>query len=200
MPVLSESQSPASARFSSPPLSPAPASVFDPDIVDPDEFETSDDELEFTLLDPTAQGHDPGLLQRPQLPQQRRRGRPRRVPEAFISNMKPRPGFDPGRCDHICTYCGARHWIGEGVTENGDTSFQKCCMKGNVELPDLKPIPEPLSTLLTEQNSRGRYYRENQRAYNMAFCLNSFRYNKDDRINTSQGIQWFQIHGTIYHF
>lgn len=122
-------------------------------------------------------------------------------PSAFNWNGAAVTTFDPGLCNKICDFCCVRHWVDERGSEKDDESFEKCCKRRKVDLPPLWPAPEPLATLFTEQEPRGKDFRHQIRAYNTAFALNSIKYNMDDHIDPQAGgVQCICIQGMIYHY
>jgi hypothetical protein len=64
------------------------------------------------------------------------------------------------RCNILCNYCGAQHWIEERVQASTMSSpkFSTCCEKGIIVLDLFEDPPEPLYSLLTESTSGKSLY------------------------------------------
>jgi hypothetical protein len=119
-------------------------------------------------------------------------------PKAFLSEFDPQlPAHDIGDIDNQCEKCGAFHFDGEAVKK---VFGSKCCIYGDVQLKMMKTPPR-LFDLWASQDSRGREFRKNIRAYNNSFAFTSFGSSDEDkRINPSRGgIRAFTVHGTCFH-
>jgi hypothetical protein len=99
---------------------------------------------------------------------------------------------DQGRCEHICTFCEARHWAVE--------SFETCCKNGDVNLPWLSSPPRFIWKLFTDQDTVSRKFREYIRKYNNALAFTSMSCKQDKRLDGTTGVQCFQIQGELFHY
>ena len=82
-----------------------------------------------------------------------------------------------------CSYCDAKFWEGEKLSTSTKqiSKFSLCCGEGKVVLPPLDNLPELLDHLLTSTDTRGKYFRNQIRAYNssLAFCSLGANINKE---------------------
>ena len=110
-----------------------------------------------------------------------------------------------GRMDQVCSACQALHWQAERLrAQNAKRAragtFEACCKHGDVIVERMRALPEPLNTLMTDQDSQSRLFRQHIRHWNTQFAFISINLNADARIGaTGQGLQLFQIHGAVYH-
>jgi hypothetical protein len=81
-----------------------------------------------------------------------------------------------------CPFCSARFFADEAVS---------CCAHGNVDLPLWRPPPEPLLSLLADQNFRLKI-----RGYNCALSLGSSVF---DDLTASSGPATFKMAGRSWH-
>ena len=77
----------------------------------------------------------------PPLIRARRRRTGPQAPAGFLSAFVPQDRHDLGGTDHICDFCGARHWM-EEMGQGGQ--FEGCCKEGDVYLPPIREPPELL--------------------------------------------------------
>ena len=102
----------------------------------------------------------------------------------------------------LCEFCNAKHWLNERVSGSSKVRpiFEQCCKKGAVQLPLLSSPPEPLQSLMKNQDSASRTFRSKIREYNSALSSTCIKYQADMlTANWGPGIQCFQIHGELYH-
>ena len=71
-----------------------------------------------------------------------------------------------GEMSFVCEHCGARKWRLEAPG--------MCCANGKIRLPIIGIPPEPLQSLLLEDNLRTKAFQKNIRKYNSAFRMTSF--------------------------
>ena len=125
------------------------------------------------------------------------------VPMAFIEHRSEWMGHSLGRMNLCSSGCQALHWEAERPqhrTRARAGTFEACCKHGDVIVERMRPLPEPLNTLITGQDSQSRLFREHLRRWNALFAFTSIRFNPDDRTGQrGQGVQLFQIHGAVYH-
>lgn len=95
-----------------------------------------------------------------------------------------------GPCDQRCTACGAMHWAAERTGGGGDGSFSMCCQKGQVDLPDLPAVPQPLVRLM-----ESAAFRRQLRGYNGLFAMAS----SSATYAGLPGISEFRISGALHH-
>jgi len=125
-----------------------------------------------------------------------------KYPLAYIDNTLLWKSQDFGRMTIICGDCGAFHWIAERIIHEGkrNPKFHHCCMHGDVQIPLLRPLPQPLHRLLNSLEPDATDFRSKIRSWNSAFAFTSVSFNMDNReAVTGPGVQNFQIHGELYH-
>jgi hypothetical protein len=56
------------------------------------------------------------------------------------------------RCDVVCSFCRADHWIEEKIQESSKSAprFSMCCGAGVIAMDRFEPPPEPLYSLLMQ--------------------------------------------------
>ncbi|XP_048634098.1 uncharacterized protein LOC106404100 [Brassica napus] len=109
---------------------------------------------------------------------------------------------DDGDLTRQCLKCGALFWYNERVSKSRNARtpvFTMCCMRGKVQLPQLKEPPELLRRLLTNDDSMSKHFRDNIRPINMMFSFTSLGGKIDNSINKGQGPKVFKLHGENYH-
>ncbi|XP_070555418.1 uncharacterized protein [Ptychodera flava] len=98
-----------------------------------------------------------------------------------------------------CKSCLSYMWKGE--THCGklgvNACFSTCCMQGSVQLPPISDPPPLLQNLLTEDNTRGKHFREHIRAYNSSLAFASLGVHRD--VLPRQGPYTFRISGSVHH-
>ncbi|RPB14054.1 hypothetical protein P167DRAFT_473792, partial [Morchella conica CCBAS932] len=122
-------------------------------------------------------------------------------PLAFQSSRSRWRELELGRMTVVCPSCNTLYWINECVNDSsiGSTRFEKCCKKGDVELPALEQVPDYLKYLLESTDIVCRQFRTRIKEYNSALMFTSVKYNPDKRIAAQgQGVTCFQIHGELY--
>jgi hypothetical protein len=141
-----------------------------------------------------------------QNPQRNRNASETAYRAAYISKWNPIGlGLNFGSMNRVCEHCGALHWISERryQTSLANPKWESCCKEGDVVLPALRDPPQLLRELLTEQNPRGRDFRQHIRSFNSALTFTSVNYKADPRIanrlNSGRGPVVFQIQGELYH-
>ena len=114
-----------------------------------------------------------------------REGRQLRVPLSFVDQRAKWTGHDLGRMDIRCTACKALHWVRESSATRrppgGEASFQSCCIRGQVQIDPMRPLPEPLHSLMNAENAEARSFREVLRRWNSIFAFTSIMFNMDNR-------------------
>ncbi|XP_063418456.1 uncharacterized protein LOC134701259 [Mytilus trossulus] len=101
--------------------------------------------------------------------------------------------------DNVCSHCSAHMWkheIHKGSL-NLNAKFSTCCSQGKITIPALLTPPETLKTLLTENTTRAKYFRQNIRAFNSSLAFSSLGVKED--ILKSRGPYTFRISGSVYH-
>ncbi|RPA93435.1 hypothetical protein L873DRAFT_1777753, partial [Choiromyces venosus 120613-1] len=104
--------------------------------------------------------------------------------------------------DIVCPDCGALHWISERIVHRGkrNPKFESCCKHGDLKLPLLEELLEPLKSLINGQESVAKEFRKHLRQWNSAFAFTSVSHNMDNRDEVAgAGVQTFQVHGELYH-
>ena len=127
---------------------------------------------------------------------------PTRYPLAYLENLARWKPNDFGRMNIVCGDCGALHWISERMIQHGkrNPKFEGCCKHGDLNIPLLQPLPQPLHRLLHSQEPDAKDFRNNIRRWNSAFAFTSVSHNMDDRPEVAgAGVHAFQIHGELYH-
>ena len=73
-------------------------------------------------------------------------------------------------------------------------------MRGQVQIELMRPLPEPLNTLMNGDNPQGKLFRQGLRQWNSIFAFTSMWFNMDNRASEIGGtFQLFQIQGALYH-
>ncbi|CZT06982.1 uncharacterized protein RAG0_12553 [Rhynchosporium agropyri] len=119
------------------------------------------------------------------------------IPAGYRSVYRQVEPHKVGEMDVQCTYCAALHWIDEAVA---DGQFKLCCKKGDAILENLRAPPGVLMRLLDHKDPRGPEFYKHIRSYNSALSFTSVSARKEDRIDTSRGIQTYTAHSALYHF
>ncbi|XP_077977577.1 uncharacterized protein LOC144433142 [Glandiceps talaboti] len=101
--------------------------------------------------------------------------------------------------EYHCKSCEADMWKRETLScELGiSASFSTCCMQGKVQLSLISDPPLILQKLLTDDNERGKDFREHIRAYNSSLAFASLGVHRD--MLPRQGPFTFRISGSVYH-
>ena len=101
-----------------------------------------------------------------------------RVPLSFSCQRARWRGHDIGRMDIRCTGCNALHWIRESTASRrprgGEASFNSCCMRGQVQIEPMRPLPEPLNTLINGETPEAKSFREGLRRWNSIISKKTF--------------------------
>ena len=122
-----------------------------------------------------------------------------RVP---LLQRRPSPDYyDLGAMQVPCLSCEALHWLEERTSASSvqDPQFTLCCLNGDAQLPEFRPLPAFLYQLLHDLTAPARHFRTKLRAYNSAFAFTSLDCTPSDRGARGPGVQVFQIHGALYH-
>ncbi|XP_062016162.1 uncharacterized protein LOC133732595 [Rosa rugosa] len=110
---------------------------------------------------------------------------------------------DSGDNVYTCDYCGACFWFDEAIKQTStriSPIYTNCCKKGQIKLPEPKPTPDFLRTLLDPNNgSESKLFRENISVYNSMFSFTYMGATIDHRINTGSGPYVFKISGQVHH-
>lgn len=114
--------------------------------------------------------------------------------------------YDIGNMTYSCPYdlCRAKHFEAEGIRSSKEVHYISCCHNRTVRLPSercLRPAPELLIRLLTENSKDGRNYLECIRSFNNSSAFASFGTKSFLTKNTKsdRGPHAFKIHGQVYH-
>ncbi|PWA98868.1 helitron helicase-like domain-containing protein [Artemisia annua] len=101
-----------------------------------------------------------------------------------------------GRCDRVCRHCNAFFWCEERVTSSTrlHPEYNKCCNKGQVQLPTHDDYPEYIKHLFSDA-----HFMEHIRAYNQMFAMTSLGAEVDQSVNIGRGPYVFKISGQLYH-
>ena len=125
------------------------------------------------------------------------------IPLAFLDQRAKWRSHDLGRIDILCAGCHAQHWVSESSAKkpcDGEASYESCCKQGKARVEAMRPLPEPLNTLMCGDNARSRSFRAMLRRWNELFAFTSIKFNMDNRMNElGTGFQLFQVHGALYH-
>jgi hypothetical protein len=90
----------------------------------------------------------------------------------------------------VCPYCDALKWRGEAPG--------MCCSSGKVSLPELRPPPEPLESLMLGVTSESKHFLDNIRKYNSCFQMTSF--GMSQQVDDNKGFMpTFRVQGQVYH-
>ena len=106
--------------------------------------------------------------------------------------------------DIKCTGCNALHWTGEPPVSrrprDGIASFHSCCMRSQVQMEPMRPLPESLNTFMNGDNAQAKLFQQGLRQWNSIFAFTSIWFNIDNRTSEIGGtFQLFQIHRALYH-
>jgi len=101
-----------------------------------------------------------------------------------------------------CRECQALDWEAERQhhrTSARAETFAACCNDRDMIVERMRPLREPLNTLMTSQDGRSRFFLEHLHHWNTLFAFTSIGFNADDRTGQrSLGVQLFQIHSAVY--
>ena len=87
-----------------------------------------------------------------------------------------------------CHYCHAKLWPTE--------TSSLCCANGQVNLPPLQTLPEPLHQLFVGDTAESSCFQNNSRGYNSAFAFTSLGVNED---MLQAGGYCFRVSDTVCH-
>ncbi|XP_060866431.1 uncharacterized protein LOC132942139 [Metopolophium dirhodum] len=90
--------------------------------------------------------------------------------------------------EKICSKCSAKKWA--------DEPNDLCCASGKVSLPNIQEPPEPIKSLLTNNNLHSRNFLTNIRRYNSLFQMTSFGAKE---IREQNCMPTFKIEDQVYH-
>jgi len=125
------------------------------------------------------------------------------IPLAFLDQQAKWRSHDLGRMDILCAGCDAQHWASESSAKkprDREASYESCCKQGKARVEAMRPLPEPLNTLMCGDNAPSRSFRAILRRWNELFAFTSIKFNMDNRLNElGTGFQLFQVHGALYH-
>lgn len=107
-----------------------------------------------------------------------------------------------GSMTHECFSCKALMFRGETHTGTigKDATFSMCCSYGKVKLPPIKPPPDELRNLFTEDNKSSKAFRNNIRKYNSALALSSIGVDLGSVFQfKTTGPYVYKMNGQMYH-
>ena len=96
-----------------------------------------------------------------------------------------------GKMSSVCEHCGARKWRLEAPG--------MCCSNGKIRLPIIGIPPEPLQSLLLEDNPRTKAFQKNIRKYNSAFQMTSFGTTMKHNPAPGEWASTFRVQGQVYN-
>ena len=121
----------------------------------------------------------------------------------MISQFHNHPGVnDLGRCNILCSFCQALHWISERSSRSSVIApkFEGCCKKGDLTLENYPEPPYLLQQLLTHNHPSSHVYFERIRSFNSSLAFSSISHKGPRPLpNNSRGPPVVQISGAIYH-
>jgi hypothetical protein len=113
------------------------------------------------------------------------------------------PSHNLGRMNVVCLHCGAFHWMAErhSKSSNINPTFGQCCLRGQIQLPKLEELPQPLRTLFEDADDESaKEFRKNIRKYNAALAFTSVQANIDESLLQGGGGPYvWRLHGALYH-
>jgi len=73
----------------------------------------------------------------------------------------------------ICGDCGAFHWIAERIIHEGkrNPKFHHCCMHGDMQIPLLRLLPQPLHRLLNSLEPDAKDFRSKIKIMELRICF-----------------------------
>lgn len=101
----------------------------------------------------------------------------------------------------ICQKCKARMWNEERnnkSSRNNQPTFSICCKDGQIKLPEERPPPPFLASLL-HGGEKSAHFKENIRTYNSIYQFTSLGGKIDRKINNGGGPYCFKLNGQNYH-
>ena len=93
-----------------------------------------------------------------------------------------------GGMTKTCHYCDAKLWPTE--------TSSLCCANGQVNLPPLQTLPQPLHQLFVGDTAESRCFQNNSRSYNSAFAFASFGVNEG---MLQAGVYCSRVSSTVCH-
>lgn len=94
-------------------------------------------------------------------------------------------------------------WLAEskrGGTQGEKGAYSICCSRGKIKLPvSLKPPPELIKSLLTNNHPKSTSFLDNIRRYNSMFAFTSMGGKIDHSVNNGRGPYCFRMQGENYH-
>ncbi len=109
-------------------------------------------------------------------------------------------GIEPysvGSMTYICSACHALMFQKE--LHRGSV-FSLCCGYGKIKVPDIKPPPPMLQTLLTANSASAKDFRTHIRCYNSALALSSIGVELGETFKFDTKGPWtYKISGQVYH-
>jgi hypothetical protein len=102
-----------------------------------------------------------------------------------------------GEMDQVCTECDAQFWNGERNISR-PYAYNRCCSKGTVRLPSIRPSPEYIQNLLRGRGREGKLFKENVRMINTKVSFASVSMKTDD-FRSTKGVQTLRVGGSIKH-
>jgi len=124
------------------------------------------------------------------------------VPLAFIEHHSKWIVHSLEHMNLCCRGCQAHYWeaarLQHRIRARAGT-FVACCNDRDMIVERMRPLCEPLNTMMTSQDGQSRLFLEHLHRWNTLFAFTSIRFNADDRTGQrGPGVQLFQIHGAIY--
>jgi hypothetical protein len=94
-----------------------------------------------------------------------------------------------GQMTEVCSHCDALKWPGEAPG--------MCCSGGKVNVQSLRPLPEPMESLISGTTPTSKHFLENIRKYNSCFQMTSFGATKE--VCEPGFMPTFKVQGQVYH-
>jgi Helitron helicase-like domain at N-terminus len=102
-----------------------------------------------------------------------------------------------GAMDQVCAECDAQFWQNERNVSR-PYAYTRCCAKGAVRLPPIRPPPEYIQNLLRGRGREGKLFKENVRMINTKVSFASVSMKTDD-FRSTRGVQTLRVGGSIKH-
>jgi hypothetical protein len=104
--------------------------------------------------------------------------------------------LDIGYMNCICEFCGAYYWDKEKIQR--PPIYTRCCSKGTISLPEIRPPPLYIQNLLRGIGNHGKLFKKHSRIINTKVSFASVTM-KTEQFSSTRGVSRLRVGGSIYH-